>query len=200
MKVASLDCFVVPPRNDAKRSRESKQQIPKEIPKRRSPNGEDLAQVEVPLQLAVEQPHRERVDAQAHQGDAEILHVFHPDLRVAALEGPDAVEEVVGRGRHHETQDVAQVFVPLQPLLAHVGDAKVDEHTRQAHHPELQELQEERTVEFYVEQRGFHWFFLFRLQKYNLWDTLRVEIVQKSFFMGSANAEKSVKIVYYGIG
>ena len=161
--VALRHCFVVPPRkcsafdgvNDAKRSRERKQQVPKEIPKRRSPNGEDLAQVEVPLQLAVEQPHRERVDAQTHQRDAEILHVFHPNLRVAALEGPDAVEQVVGRSRHDKTQNVAHVFVPLEPFLAHVCHAEVDEHARQAHHPELQELQEEGMVECYLRQ-GFH--------------------------------------------
>ena len=155
--VALRHCFVVPPRkcsafdgvNDAKRSRERKQQIPEEIPQRGGSHGKHLAQVEVPLQLAVEQPHRERVDAQAHQRDAEILHVFHANLRVVALEGPDAVEQVVGRSRHDETQNVAHVFVPLEPFLAHVSHAEVDEHARQAHHPELQELQEEGAVEFY---------------------------------------------------
>ena len=110
-------------------SSKREQQVTEEIPECGSPHGKHLTQVEVPLQLAVEQPYGKGVDAQTHQGDGEILHVFHTNLRVAALKGPDAVEQVVGRGGHDEAQNVAQVFVPLEPFLAHIGDAKVDEHT-----------------------------------------------------------------------
>ena len=54
-KTSSMDCFV--PRkcsafdgvNDAKRSRERKQQVPEEIPQRGGSHGKHLAQVEVPL-------------------------------------------------------------------------------------------------------------------------------------------------------
>ena len=131
--------------------RERKQQISKEIPQRGSTHGKHLAEVEVPFQFAVEHIHRQRVDAHAYQGDDEILGVFRADLRVGALEGPDAVEDVIGGGRHDEAQDVAQVFVPLEPFLADVGDAEVDEHARQAHHAELQELHEKGTIEFYLQ-------------------------------------------------
>ena len=136
---------------------ESKQQVPEEIPKRGSTHGKHLAEVEVPLQLAVEQPHRRRVDAQTDQCDAKILHVFYPHLWVGALEGPNAVEQVVGGSSDNETQNVAQVFVPFEPFLADVGDAKVDENTRKTYYSKLQEFQEEGTVEFYVQQ-GCHRF------------------------------------------
>ena len=129
-----------------------KQQVPKEIPKRGGSHGKHLAEVEVPLQLAIEQPHRRRVDAQADQRDTEIFHVFYPHLRVGALEGPNAVKQVVGRSSDNETQNVAQVFVPFEPFLADVGNTKVDENTRKAYRSELQEFQEEGTAEFYVQQ------------------------------------------------
>ena len=82
--------------------RERKQQIPKEIPHCGSAHGKHLAEVEIPFQFPVEQIHRQRVDAQAHQRDEEILGVFRPDLRVVALEGPDAVQDVVGGGGDDE--------------------------------------------------------------------------------------------------
>ena len=121
--------------------RKRKQQISEEIPKRGGTHGEDLAEVEVPFQFAVEQPYCQRVDAQTYHSDTEVFRIFHPDLRVGALEGPPAVEEVVGRGGENESQDVAQVFVPLQPFLAHVCDPEVDKHAREAHYAEFQELQ-----------------------------------------------------------
>ena len=106
-----------------------KQQVAEEVPKCGGTHGKYLAKVEVPLQLAIEQPHRHRVDAQADQRDTEILHVFYPYLRVGALEGPDAVEQVVGRSRYNEAQNVAQVFVPFEPFLADIGDTKSDKNT-----------------------------------------------------------------------
>ena len=125
-----------------------KQQISKEIPQRRGSHGKHFAKVEVPFQFAVEHIHRQRVDA---QGDAKVFRILRPDLRVGALESPPAVEEVVGGGCDDETQDIAQVFVPLQPFLASVGDAEIDEHAREAHHAEFQELQQETTGELYLE-------------------------------------------------
>ena len=117
-----------------------KQQVPKEIPKRGGSHGKHLAEVEVPLQLAVEQPYRHCVDAQADQRDAEILHIFYPYLRIGALESPDAVEQVIGRCRDNKAQNVAQVFVPFEPFLADIGDAKIDENTRKTNHSKLQEF------------------------------------------------------------
>ena len=137
--------------------RKRKQQVPEEIPKCGGAHGKHFAEVEVPFQLAVEQPHRHCVDAQADQRDAEIFHVFYPHLWVGALEGPDTVEQVVGRSCDNEAQNVAQVFVPFEPFLAGIGDAKVDENTRKAYHSELQEFQEEGKAEFYVQQ-GCHRF------------------------------------------
>jgi len=128
-----------------------KQQISKEIPQRRGSHGKHFAKVEVPFQFAVEHIYRQRVDAQAYQGDAKVFRILRPDLRVGALECPPAVEEVVGGGCDDETQDIAQVFVPLQPFLASVGDAEIDEHARKAHHAEFQELQQETTGELYLE-------------------------------------------------
>ena len=128
-----------------------KQQISKEIPQRRGSYGKHFTEVEIPFQFAVKHIYRQRVDAQAYQGDAEIFRILRPDLRVGALECPPAVEEVVGGGCDDETQDIAQVFVPLQPFLASVGDAEIDEHARKAHHAEFQELQQETTGELYLE-------------------------------------------------
>ena len=121
--------------------RERKQQISEEIPQCGSAYGKHLAEVEIPFQFAVEQIHRQRVDAQTHQRDEEILGVFRPDLRVGALEGPDAVQDVVGCCSDDEAEDVAQVFVPFEPFLAGVGDAKVDKNPRKSDHTEFQEFQ-----------------------------------------------------------
>ena len=135
-----------------------KQQVPKEIPQRGSPHGKHLAEVEIPFQFPVEQIHCQRIDAQTHKRDEEILGVFRPDLRVVALEGPDAVQDVVGGGGNDEAQDIAQVFVPLQPFLAGVCNAEVDEHTRQAHDTEFQEFQQKFAGQFYFEEWGIHRF------------------------------------------
>ncbi len=137
---------------------EGKQQISKEIPQRGSAHGKHLAEVEIPFQFSVEQIHCQRVDAHANQRNEEIFGVFRPDLRIVALEGPDAVEDVVGGGGNDEAQDVAQVFVPFEPFLAGVGDAKVDEHARKSHDAEFQELQQKFTGQFYFEERGIHRF------------------------------------------
>ena len=125
--------------------RKRKQQISKEIPKRGGTHSEDLAEVEIPFQLAVEQPDRGRVDAQTDQGDDEILGVFRPDLRVGALESPEAVEDIVGGGGENEAEDVAQIFVPFEPFLASVGNAEIDEYARKSHHAEFQEFQQKLT-------------------------------------------------------
>ena len=126
-----------------------KQQIPEEIPQRGSPYGKHLAEVEIPFQFPVEQIHRQRVDAHANQRDEEVFGVFRPDLRVGTLEGPNAVQDVVGGGGDDEAQDVTQVFVPLQPFLADVSDAEIDEHARKSYHAEFQELQQEFVRQFY---------------------------------------------------
>ena len=105
-----------------------KQQVAEEIPQGGGAYGKHLAEIEVPFQFAVEQVDRQRVDAQTDERDDEILDVFHTDLRVGALEGPDTVEDVVGGGGKDEAEDVAQVFVPFEPLLADIGDAEIDEH------------------------------------------------------------------------
>ena len=127
-----------------------KQQITKEIPQGGSTPGKHLAKVEIPFQLATKEIDRQRVDSQTDQRNDKILGIFHPDLRVAALESPNAVEKVICRGGEHETKDVAQVFVPLQPFLADVGHTKVDEYARKAHHAEFQELQQEFAGQFYL--------------------------------------------------
>ena len=131
-----------------------KQQVPEEIPQRGRAHGKDLAEVEVPFQFAVEEVDRQRVDAQADQRNGEIFGVFRPDLRVAAFKGPNAVEDVVGGGGKDEAQNVAQVFVPLQPFLANVGDAEIDEHARKAHHAKFQEFQQKFAGQFYFEQES----------------------------------------------
>ena len=137
-----------------------KQQIAKEIPHGGSTHGKHLTEVEIPFQLAIEEINRQCVDTQADQRNDEILGIFHPDLRVAALESPNAVEKVIRCGGENETEDVAQVFVPLQPLLANIGHAKVDEHARKAHHAEFQELQQKFTGQFYLKQQSHFSFFV----------------------------------------
>ena len=77
------------------------------------------------------------------------LGIFYAYLWVGALKGPPAVEEVVGGGGEDEAQDVAQVFVPLQPFLANIGHAEVDKYARQTHHAEFQEFQQEFTGQLY---------------------------------------------------
>ena len=129
-----------------------KQQVAEEIPQGGGTYGKHLAEVEVPFQLAVEQVDRQRVDAQPNQRDDEILDVFHTNLRIGALDSPDAVEDVVGGGGKDETEDVAQILVPFEPLLADVCDTEIDEHAREAHHAELQKLQQQLLGQFYFEQ------------------------------------------------
>ena len=80
-----------------------KQQVPKESPHGGSSYSKDFAEIEIPFQFAVEQIHCQRVNAQTDQGNDEILDVFSPDLRIVALESPNAVEDVVGRGGKDET-------------------------------------------------------------------------------------------------
>ena len=137
-----------------------KQQISKEIPQRRGSHGKHFAKVEVPFQFAVKHIHRQRVDAQAYQGDAKVFRILRPDLQVGALECPPAVEEVVGGGCDDETQDIAQVFVPLQPFLANIGDAKVDKNPGKTDHAEFQEFQKKLARQFDFKDQGFHRFTL----------------------------------------
>ena len=126
------------------------QQIPKEIPQCGSSDGKHLAEIEIPFQFAVEHIHRQRVDAQANQGNGEILGIFCTNLRIGALEGPDAVEEIVGRGSKNETQNVAQVFVPLEPFLANKGNAEIDEYTRKTYYPEFYEFKQKLAGQSYL--------------------------------------------------
>ncbi len=133
-----------------------KQQIPKEIPQGGDPHGKHFAEIEVPFQLAIEQIDCQRVQAHPHQRDTEILGIFHSNLRVAALKGPQTIENVIRGSRDDETEDIAQVFVPLQPFLADVGHTEVDDHPREAYHSEFQELQQKFPGEFYVKQQGIH--------------------------------------------
>ena len=121
-------------------SSKRKQQIPKEIPQCGGTYGKHLAEVEVPLQFAVEQVDRQRVDAHTDQRDNEILRIFRPNLWVGAFESPDAIEKVIGGGGENEAQNVTQVFVPFQPFLADVGDTKVDKDPRKTDHAEFQEF------------------------------------------------------------
>ena len=137
-------------------SSKSKHQISEEIPQGGHTHGKHLAEVEIPFQLAVEEIDRQCVQAQADERDGEILDVFHPNLRIFTLEGPESVEDVVGGGGNDETKNVAQVLVPAQAFLAEVSHAKIDQHAREAHHTEFQELQQEGAGQLYVQQQRFH--------------------------------------------
>ena len=59
---------------------------------------------------------------------------------IFVLERPDAVENVVRSRGAEEPQRIGHIFVQLQPLLAEIGDAEIDEDARAADDAEFEKL------------------------------------------------------------
>ena len=79
----------------------------------------------------------------AHQPDsrdAQEPKVLARDVGIFVLERPDALENVVRSRGSEEPQRIGHIFVQLQPLLAEIGDAEIDEDARAADNAELENL------------------------------------------------------------
>ena len=66
--------------------------------------------------------------------------VLARDVGIFVLERPDAVENVVRSRGAEKPQRIGHIFVQLQPLLAEIGDAEIDEDARAADDAEFEKL------------------------------------------------------------
>ena len=76
----------------------------------------------------------------ADSRDAQEPKVLARDVGIFVLERPDAVENVVRSRGAEEPQRIGHIFVQLQPLLAEIGDAEIDEDARAADDAEFEKL------------------------------------------------------------
>ena len=100
-----------------------------------------VAEVEVFLEFADQYPQKEGAEGKSDEGDGEETEVFEGDFGVGAVEGPNAVEEIVGGGCNGEAASVGDVFLYLEVFFADISDAKVNNHARTADDSELKELE-----------------------------------------------------------
>jgi hypothetical protein len=99
-------------------------------------------------------PEDEIVDPQPYQADRQEFGVFQGDVRVLALEGPDPVQDIVGRCSDREPDGIGHIFLDLQPFLADIGYAKIYGDTREADNAELYEFQDKGPGEEIVHIRA----------------------------------------------
>ncbi len=135
-------------------STKSKQQICEEIPNHDDNDDEELGEIEVFFEFADQYPQKEGAEGKSDEGDGEETEVFEGDFGVGAVEGPNAVEEIVGGGGKGEATGVGDVFLYLKVFFADVGDAKVNNHARTADDSELKELEQEGFGEVLKHEAG----------------------------------------------
>ena len=79
------------------------QKIHTEIPRRHHHNSNQLCQIEIHFQLAVQQQDNEVIDGQSDHGDEDKREVFAGDLFTLTGESPQAVPDVIRRGSQYKT-------------------------------------------------------------------------------------------------
>jgi len=120
-----------------------KQHVAEEVPEGGHADGEDPEEVETPVGVPVGQqmsgePEGAVVDAEADKAHQDELHVFHPHLLLAAAEGPDAVEDVIGGGGGDEAGGVGHKLVDMHHIAQQVEHPEVHHHATGTDHAELE--------------------------------------------------------------
>ena len=123
--------------------RKSIQVINEEIPEEDEDDGDEFGDVEIEPGALSEQVNNEVVEQQAHHSSSQKLGVLPANLRVVAMEGPDAVEVIVAAGSQQETQAVGHILVPAQLLLCQKGYPEVQQQAREANQAKFKKLEKE---------------------------------------------------------
>jgi len=98
-------------------SAESEPVVHDKIPESDHADGEEFGDVEVDFESVVGDVNKQVGNAEAGHGDKEEGEVFGGDLLVVAVEGPEAVEEIVGGGCNDKSAGVGEVLVGEELLF-----------------------------------------------------------------------------------
>ena len=109
------------------RSGESNEIVGQEIPDGHHGNGEKLGNVKVKAPALDDQPQDKIVDPQPDHADDKEFGILPGYIRIAALEGPDPVEQVIGGSGNGKTNGVGKIFLNPENLLANIGHTKINQ-------------------------------------------------------------------------